>query len=45
MRMPKSVVRIGLVMTHSLGFYREILRGVNKVIAINADQATETEND
>jgi LacI family transcriptional regulator len=26
--MPKTIVRIGLVMTHSLGFYRDILRGV-----------------
>jgi LacI family transcriptional regulator len=26
--MPKSVVRIGLVMAHSLDFYRDILRGV-----------------
>ena len=26
--MPKAFIRIGLVMTHSLGFYRDILRGV-----------------
>ncbi len=26
--MPKSFARIGLVMTHSLGFFRDILRGV-----------------
>jgi LacI family transcriptional regulator len=28
--MPKSITRIGLVMTHSLGFYRDILRGVKR---------------
>lgn len=27
-RMQKAIVRVGLVMTHSLGFFRDILRGV-----------------